>query len=148
MMKIIKDTGKSFNLENLLAKPLVAHLSTVVEDAPRDSPVWFYWKDDKIWIIGTASDTFPDRIKENPKCAIGIVDYNQHNGLFLHAGFRGTATVEPFDKVIANQLISRYLGTEIEEWDQRFKNLDNSNTLICFMPETVVVRDQSFVLPK
>ncbi len=31
----------------------------------------------------------------------------------LHAGFRGTATVEPFDKVIDNQLITRYLGTEI-----------------------------------
>lgn len=147
-MKIIRDTGRSFDLEEFLSMPLVAHLSTVVEDAPRDSPVWFYWREKKLWIIGTASDTFPDRIRKNPKCAIGIVDINQHTGLFLHAGFRGTATVEPFDEIIANQLLSRYLGTEIEKWDPRFKKLDDSNVLICFTPETVVVRDQSYVPPK
>ncbi|WP_179298686.1 pyridoxamine 5'-phosphate oxidase family protein [Evansella halocellulosilytica] len=144
-MRIIRDTGRSFDLDKFLSMPLVAHLSTVAEDLPRDSPVWFYWKDKKIWIIGTASDTFPHRIRKNPKCAIGLVDFDQHTGLFLHAGFRGTATVEPFDKSIANQLLSRYLGAEIEKWDPRFKNLDDSNVLICFIPETVVVRDQSYV---
>jgi hypothetical protein len=40
----------------------------------------------------------------------------------------------------------RYLGTEMEQWDPPFKNLDESNVLICFKPETVVVRDQSYVL--
>ena len=148
MMRIIRDTGRSFDLDKFLSMPLVANLSTVAKDSPRDSPVWFYWKDEKIWMIGTASDTFPDRIRKNPKCAIGIVDFNQHTGLFLHAGFRGVATVKPFEKTIANQLLSRYLGTEIEEWDPRFKDLDDTNVLICFIPETVVVRDQSYVLPK
>ncbi|MCR6111989.1 pyridoxamine 5'-phosphate oxidase family protein [Bacillus sp. A301a_S52] len=147
-MRIITDTGRSFDLEKFLSIPLVAHLSTMTEESPRDSPVWFYWKDKRIWIIGTASDTFPDRIRKNPKCAIGIVDFNQHTGLFLHAGFRGRATVKPFEKEMANQLLSRYLGTEIEEWDPRFKDLDESNVLICFKPETVVVRDQSYVLPE
>ncbi|WP_332634951.1 pyridoxamine 5'-phosphate oxidase family protein [Halalkalibacter flavus] len=148
MMRIIRDTGRSFDLESFLSMPLVAHLSTVAEGSPRDSPVWFYWQDKKIWIIGTASDIFPDRIRKNPKCAIGIVDFNQHTGLFLHAGFRGTAIVNSFNKIIANQLLSRYLGPEIEKWDPRFKGLDDSNVLISFSPETVVVRDQSYVLPK
>ncbi|OZM58000.1 pyridoxamine 5-phosphate oxidase [Lottiidibacillus patelloidae] len=143
-----RDTGRSFDLENFLSMPLVAHLSTVAEDSPRDSPVWFYWQDKKIWIIGTASDTFPDRIRKNSKCAIGIVNFKPHTGLFLHAGFRGTAIVKPFKKIIANQLLSRYMGPEIEKWDPRFKDLDDSNVLICFSPETVVVRDQSYVLPK
>lgn len=146
-MRIIRDTGKSFDLENFLSMPLVAHLSTMAEDSARDSPVWFYWKENKIWIIGTASDTFPDRIRKNPKCAIGIVDFNQDTGLFFHAGFRGEATVEAFEEIIAKKLLSRYLGTEIEKWDSRFKDLDESNVLICFKPETVVVRDQSYVLP-
>lgn len=34
----------------------------------------------------------------------------------------------------------------MEQWDPPFKNLDESNVLICFKPETVVVRDQSYVL--
>lgn len=147
-MRIIRDTGRSFDLEDFLSKPLVAHLSTVVEDSPRDSPVWFYWNGNAIWIIGTASDTFPDRIRKNPKCAIGIVDFNEQTGLFLHAGFRGRATVNPFDKITASKVLSRYLGSDINKWDPRFKNLDDSNVLICFIPETVVVRDQSYFLPK
>ncbi|PPA71161.1 pyridoxamine 5-phosphate oxidase [Jeotgalibacillus proteolyticus] len=144
---MIQDTGKSFDLEKFLSLPLVAHLSTVKDDSPRHSPVWFYWLENKIWIIGTASDTFPERIRRNEKCAIGIVDINPQPGLFLHAGFRGTATVKPFDKNIANGLLSRYLGTEIEKWDPRFKDLDDDNVLICFTPETVVVRDQSYLVP-
>ncbi|MCT8140315.1 pyridoxamine 5'-phosphate oxidase family protein [Anaerobacillus sp. CMMVII] len=144
-MQIIRDTRRSFDLEQFLSKPLVAHLSTLVEEFPRDSPVWFYWKDNEIWIIGTSSDTFPDRVKNNPNCAIGIVDFNPDTGLFLHAGFRGRAKVIPFNKLIANQLLSRYLGPDFEKWDPRFKGLDNSNVLICFEPETVVVRDQSYL---
>jgi hypothetical protein len=29
----------------VLAKPLMAHLSTVVKGEPRDSPVWFVWEE-------------------------------------------------------------------------------------------------------
>ncbi|ADU29549.1 pyridoxamine 5'-phosphate oxidase family protein [Evansella cellulosilytica] len=145
-MDIIRDTGRSFDLETFLLKPLVAHLSTVDIDVPKDSPVWFYWQDKKIWIIGTESDTFPKRIHQNPNCAIGIVDFNIETGLFLHAGFRGKATVKSFNKKIANQLISRYLGKDEERWDPRFKNLDDKNVLISFIPDTVVVRDQSYTL--
>ncbi|MFD2640187.1 pyridoxamine 5'-phosphate oxidase family protein [Piscibacillus salipiscarius] len=145
-MKVIKDTRKSFDLEELLSKPLVAHLSTVEEDTPKDSPVWFLWYNNRLWIIGTASDTFPKRIRRNSKCAIGIVDFNQETGSFLHAGFRGRATVETFDRKIANQLLARYLGPEMDQWDRRFKRFDEDNVLICFNPETVVVRDQSYKL--
>ncbi|MFN7249634.1 MAG: pyridoxamine 5'-phosphate oxidase family protein [Anaerobacillus sp.] len=147
-MKIIKDKRRSFDLEEFLNKPLFAHLSTVVGDEPRDSPVWFHWEKNELWIIGTSSDTFPKRIKNNPKCAVGIVDFNPKKGLVLHAGFRGTATVEPFVETIANRLLSRYLGADMNGWDPRFRNLDDSNVLIRFVPETVVVRDQSYLEPK
>lgn len=40
-MRFIRDTGRSFDIENFLSMPFVAHLSTLVEDSPRDSPVWF-----------------------------------------------------------------------------------------------------------
>ncbi|SDQ83050.1 pyridoxamine 5'-phosphate oxidase family protein [Virgibacillus salinus] len=144
-MKIITNGDRSFDLEKLLAKPLFAHLATVDKDAPSDTPVWFHWEKQQLWIIGTPSDTFPKRIKNNPKCAIGIADFNPKAGLVLHAGFRGTAAVLPFDSTIANRLLSRYLGLDENKWDPRFKNLDKSNVLIRFTPETVVVRDQSYL---
>lgn len=143
-MKIIKDKKRSFNLEQFLAKPLFAHLSTVEENLPRDSPVWFLWDNNILWIIGTSSDSFPKRIRGNPNCAIGILDFNVKTGLVLHAGFRGIATVEPFNHTIANRLLAKYLGDDTEQWDPRFKHLDDSNVLIRFIPETVVVRDQSY----
>ncbi|MGR3762988.1 pyridoxamine 5'-phosphate oxidase family protein [Rossellomorea sp. NS-SX7] len=144
MLKII--TGnKGFDLDEFLKKPLFAHLSTLSKDGPRESPVWFYWEDEHIYIIGTpSSDSFPGRIEENPACAIGIVELDPATGKVLHAGFRGRAAVIPFDKGIATRLLGRYLGPDEERWDPRFQGLGDSNILIKFTPETVVVRDQSF----
>lgn len=143
-MKIIRG-NRSFDLDDFMKKPLFAHLSTMAEEGPRESPVWFYWEDQCIWIIGTPpSDTFPARIEENPKCAIGIVDFDRHTGEVLHAGFRGSGTVEKFDEGIATRLLTRYLGPDEEEWSPNFKGLGDSNVLIKFVPETVVVRDQSY----
>ncbi|WP_246516525.1 pyridoxamine 5'-phosphate oxidase family protein [Salicibibacter cibarius] len=109
------------------------------EEGPRDSPVWFHWESAFLWIIGTPDDSFPKRIEINPKCAVGIVDFDQKSRKVFHAGFRGQGFVEDFDSGIANRLLSRYLGTD----DPR---LNNSNVLIRFMMETVVVRDQSYLI--
>lgn len=137
---------KHFDLDEFLKKPLFAHLSTLYNEGPRESPVWFYWENEQIYIIGTPpGDSFPRRIEENPACAIGIVDLDHTTGKVMHAGFRGKATVEPFDKKIATRLLARYLGTNEEKWDPRFQGLGSSNVLIKFVPDSVVVRDQSFI---
>ncbi|MBX0358441.1 pyridoxamine 5'-phosphate oxidase family protein [Halobacillus sp. Nhm2S1] len=144
-MKIIK--GKSsFDLDEFLMKPLFAHLSTSSTEGPRDSPVWFLWEDGYLWIIGTPGDTFPLRINTEPNCAIGIVDFDSRTGKVLHAGFRGKATVEPFDINLAKRLFTKYLGSNENMWDSRFKDQDPNNVLLRFVPETVVVRDQSYVV--
>ncbi|XEC96527.1 pyridoxamine 5'-phosphate oxidase family protein [Paenibacillus tarimensis] len=144
-MKIIRDRSRSFELNEFLKRPLFAHLATASDEGPRESPVWFHWEVGQIWIIGTASDSFPGRIEKEPKCAIGIIDFDVESGKVYHAGFRGHAVVKAFDKHMANKLLARYLGPHQESWDPRFKELDVSNVLICFTPETVVVRDQSYI---
>lgn len=135
---------RTFELRMLLDKPLFAHLSTSSENGPRESPVWFHWEDEFLWMIGNPGNTFPLRLKEEPKCAIGIVDFDHNTGKVWHAGFRGKATVEPFDQALAERLLSKYLGENKEVWDQRFQHQDEENVLIRFVPETVVVRDQSY----
>lgn len=143
-MQIIRDKKRSFDLEAMLGKPLFAHLATVEGDIPKDSPVWFHWEKNELWMIGTGKDTFPKRIQNNSKCAIGIVDFDVTTGKVHHAGFRGNGILEPFNSVIAYKIISKYLGKDETKWDQRFQNLDSSNVLIRFQPKTVVVRDQSY----
>ncbi|MFC4737211.1 pyridoxamine 5'-phosphate oxidase family protein [Bacillus daqingensis] len=143
-MKIIRDVGTGVDLDAVLAKPLVAHLATSAPEGPRDSPLWFLWEKERLWIIGTAGDTFPERVRQTAACAMGIVDFDASSGTFIHIGFRGTADVKPFDKQRADRLLAKYLGPERAAWDPRFQALGQENVLICFQPESVVVRDQSY----
>lgn len=142
-MEIIRGK-RSFDLDEFLKKPLFAHLSTASSEGPRESPVWFFWEDKCLWIIGTPGDTFPIRIDKNPKCAVGIVEFDPSTGKVLHVGFRGKATLEPFNFDLAKRLFAKYLGSEEKDWDPRFKNQDPKNVFIRFVPETVVIRDQSY----
>ena len=154
-MKLVRETGSHFDLDesgarrllnDLLARPMFAHLATGSASGPRESPVWFLWEDEEIWIIGNnQTDSFPKRIELEPRCAVGIVNFDVASGTVQHAGFRGRAHFEPHDRDRMVRLLSRYLG-EVGEWDERFvKILDDPDyTFIRFVPETVVVRDQSY----
>lgn len=146
-MRVIRDGSRgTFDLEEFLSRRLFAHLSTVSEKGPRESPVWFSWEDEALWIIGASADTFPKRIEKEPRCAVGIVDFDPSTGLVQHAGFRGRATVGPFDRDRARRLFSRYLGEDRERWDAMFREAldDTGLVFVRFTPETVVARDQSY----
>lgn len=156
-MKIVQKTGSHFDLDEdaarrfiaeILSRPLFAHLATLSEQGPRESPVWFLWEDDLLWIIGNyKTDTFPKRIELDPRCAIGIVDFDVSTGLVQHVGFRGRARLEPHDENRLKRLLGRYMG-ELENWDERFVTIlgDTEYVFIRFEPETAVVRDQSYKL--
>ncbi|MBM7837230.1 nitroimidazol reductase NimA-like FMN-containing flavoprotein (pyridoxamine 5'-phosphate oxidase superfamily) [Alkalihalobacillus xiaoxiensis] len=149
-IKIVDENQQSRKLLNqVLSRPLFAHLSTVENGAPRDSPIWFLWEEDALWFIGNLhSDSFPTRVKNNPHCAVGIVDYDQTTGLVHHVGFRGQGQLLPPDSSRAKRLFTRYMGSE-EQWNQRFTAvLTNPDWIwIKMIPETVVIRDQSYSRP-
>jgi pyridoxamine 5'-phosphate oxidase-like protein len=134
-----------FDLGEFLSRPLFAHLAHNSEQGPRESPVWFHWDGSRMWIIG--GSTFPSNLKRDPRCALGIVDWDWATGLCQHVGFRGTATVLPFDVAVAKVIFRRYFGPDEGGWDPRFADVlagESGLELVCFTPETVVVRDQSY----
>jgi len=146
-VKVIHDRARSVDLDEFLARPLFAHLATVSADGPRESPVWFLWESDALWIIGSQrDDSFPGRVESEPRCAVGIVDYDRERGLVHHVGMRGSASIVPFDPDRATRLLSRYLGTDEPSWDRRFRDTlrDPENVFVHFIPETVVARDVSY----
>jgi pyridoxamine 5'-phosphate oxidase-like protein len=157
-MRIRHETGSQFDLdeesarhvmEQILARPLFAHLATVSELGPRESPVWFLWEEGALWIIGNLkTDSFPNRIAADSRCAMGIVDFDASTGLVQHVGFRGQARLEPHDPQRMERLLSRYLGM-IEKWDPRFVTIldDADYVFVRFEPETAVIRDQSYRVP-
>jgi hypothetical protein len=157
-MKIVRDTGSHFELDEarslalmreLLMRPLFAHLATASANGPRESPVWFLWEDEALWIIGNyRTDSFPSRIEEEPLCAVGIVDFDHASGLVQHLGFRSRARLRPHDGPRMRRLLSRYLGQDAARWDERFVEiLDDADFIfVRFEPETAVIRDQSYIV--
>lgn len=146
-MKLIHDRPRTVDLNEFLSRPLFAHLASASEEGPRDSPVWFLWEDGAVWLIGSLrNDSFPRRIECEPRCSIGIVNFDRERGVVHHVGMRGRASVEPFDPDRASRLLRRYLGERVEAWDPRFRKTleDRDNVPIRFSPETVVARDQSY----
>jgi hypothetical protein len=150
-MKIIEKTVSVgdrdiFDLEEFLSRPLYAHLAHNSEHGPRESPVWFHWDGRSIWIIGGTS--FPANLKCDPRCSLGIVDWDLATGLSHHVGLRGTAEVLPFDRAMAKTIFRRYFGPDESDWDRRFDygstGEESDLTLVRITPETVVVRDQSY----
>lgn len=154
-MEVVRETGSYFDLDGesareltdkLLTRPLFAHLATASEHGPRESPVWFLWEDGALWVIGNyKTDSFPRRIEREPRCAIGVVDFDSSTGFVQHVGFRGHARLEAHDAERMRRLLGRYMG-EPGQWDSRFVKIlgDTDYIFIRIEPETAVVRDQSY----
>ena len=138
-----------FDLAEFLSRPLYAHLAHDSGRGPRESPVWFHWDGQALWIIGGTS--FPENLRREPRCAIGIVDWNPASGLSQHVGLRGRAEMLAFDPAVARTILGKYFGSDEDRWDPRFREDIDGETgvpLIRFVPETVVMRDQSYKPPR
>jgi len=116
--KVSAGDREIFDLDEFLSRPLFAHLAHNSENGPRESPVWFHWDGQAIWIIG--GQTFPENLEGDPRCAIGIVDWEPTTGRCQHVGLRGTAEVLPFDTAMARTIFRRYFGPDEKDWDPRF----------------------------
>ena len=154
-MEIVHNTGSHFDLdeerarrlvEEVLSRPLFAHLATASDDGPRDSPVWFLWEEGALWVIGNReTDSFPGRVAREPRCAVGVVEFDPATGLVRHVGFRGRAYLEPHDAARMRRLLTRYMG-DPAGWDSRFTEIldDENYGFVRFVPERAVARDQSY----
>lgn len=134
-----------FELDEFLSRPLYAHLAHCSEKGPCESPVWFHWDGQGIWIIGGTS--FPTNLKRRPACALGIVDWDMATGRSHHVGIRGRADVLPFDRAMARTIFRKYFGPDESDWDHRFDDVFTDEPgleMVRITPETVVVRDQSY----
>ncbi len=150
-MKIVESRVSSggraiFDLDEFLARPLYAHLAHNSDQGPRESPVWFHWDGEAIWIIGGTS--FPANLDRDARCALGIVDWDLVTGLSHHVGMRGKAEVLPFDGAMVKTIFRRYFGPDEADWDSRFDDATTGEEagvrMVRFSPETVVIRDQSY----
>jgi hypothetical protein len=144
-MEIIEDS-LPVELDAFLDRPLFCFLAQSPAAGPRVSPLWFLWEDESLWIIARLPGrSYPDRVREDPRAAVGVVDFDPAEGGVYHVGIRGQASLEPFDRDRADRLLEPYLGADQSEWDPMFRDLDPEEyRLLRVEPETVVARDQSY----
>lgn len=137
---------KDFEIDEVLCKPLMAHLATVENGAPRDSPVWFLWEDSCLWIFGTSNDSFVKRLRAEPKCAAGIVEYDLEKGILKHIGIRGIASLAIYDKERLMRFVAKYLGESKENWNLWFlaNIVDPLEIMIKIVPQSMVAKNVSF----
>lgn len=137
---------KDFEIDTVLSKPLMAHLSTVDEGEPRDSPVWFIWEESFLWIFGIDKDSFIKRLGKESRCAVGIVDFDLSKGILKHVGIRGKAKLSNIDHGRLIRFVSKYLGDDKCEWNSWFiANIVNPlNVMVQVTPESIVAKDVSF----
>lgn len=123
--KVSFGSDEIFDLDEFLSRPLYAHLAHHSEHDPRESPVWFRWEGQCIWIIGGTS--FPANLKREPRCALGIVAWDLATGRSQHIGMRGRAEVLPFDAAGGQSHFSTLLWAPDErDWDDRFCDVPSS----------------------
>lgn len=138
--------SNDFDVEEFLQRPLFAHLATASGDGPRESPVWFLWEAGELWLMGSDRDSFPKRIRAEPRCAVGIVEFHLAKGELRHVGIRGVGTVEALDRERLHRLLCRYLGEDEATWNQHFREavIQRLNLMVRIVPTSVVARDQSY----
>jgi len=136
---------RDFDIDEFLTRPLFAHVASIGGDGPCESPVWFLWEDGAVWMIADSQASLPKRLAADPRCAIGIVDFDLERGFLQHLGMRGAATVQATNADRLERFLARYIGPKTS-WNPRFKEqvIDRQDVMVRFVPETVVARDQSY----
>jgi len=143
-MRVVENT-MDVPIERLLERPLFCFLASVDDGLPRVSPLWYLWENETAWIMADREKTYVNRVESTPEAALAVVEFLPGSGVVRHVGFRGRASVEPFDLDRTNRLLKRYLGPDPETWDDRFlPPWSDRWCFIRFEPETVVARDQSY----
>ncbi len=138
-----------FDPDDVLYLPLMANLATVSSDGPRNAPVWFIWEEGALWLLATADSSSASRLKDDPRCAVEIVHFVNKDGILLHLGFRGQATVEPSSASRFKRLLSKYLGDDEASWNAWFiENIarigDPGARMIRLVPESTFTSNVSY----
>lgn len=108
-----------FNIDAFLARPLTARVAT---NGPTVRPTWFLWEDRAFWILTGPWAQLASLIRANPEVALVVDECDIDTGTVKQVVARGRADIVPFDIPRGRRKLTRYLGSNEEKWDQRFRD--------------------------
>ncbi len=150
---VLRHRKADFDMDEFLSRPLMAHLATTAESGACESPLWYVWEDQAVWLLAEVGyNSFQERIQRDGRCAIGFVDFSPSTGRIQHLGMRGIARSEPWDDARAMRFLRRYYRAYLGYREPPTRPGDVPITgrfpmiWVRFDPETMVLKDQSFAL--
>lgn len=137
------------DVNEFLAQPLVARVAANGPTGPTIRPVWFLYEDGVFWwLTGSSYSRLGELLTDDARIALVIDSCDLETGEVLAVTVSGQAEVSVLDPEIARRKLTKYLGPDIERWDERFRGaFDDPTTRLVFLrPEhSPRLRDLSFV---
>jgi nitroimidazol reductase NimA-like FMN-containing flavoprotein (pyridoxamine 5'-phosphate oxidase superfamily) len=134
-----------FDVDAFLAQPLVARVAT---SGPTIRPVWFLWEEGSFWwLTGSSYSRMADFLERDPNVVLVVDTCDLVTGSVRVVWARGVAEVVPLDLKRAVRKLSRYLGSDESQWEERFREPldgDPSTRLVQLTPTVLRARDLSF----
>ncbi len=136
-----------FDIDAFLARPLAAWVATA---GPTVRPVWYLWEEGAFWILTGPWSRLPALIERDPRLALVVDTCELATGEVLQVIARGEAQLLPFDVPRGRRKLARYLGTDEERWDARFRDYLYGDPAglgtrwARLVPSSLVAKDLSF----
>jgi len=149
-MELRREKGGAFDLDEFLARPLLAHLATSSEHGARASVFWYLWEDKSVWmIVEEGYNTAQDRVRKDPRVALAFTELDAKAGQLYHVGMRGHASLEAWDDARAARLLQRYYRYLPGYRDGTFRPGDKATgrfpmVWLRVVPESVVLRSWNY----
>jgi len=109
--------------------------------------VWFVWEEDCFWWLTGSWARLAEELGPDAEVALVVDTCDLDTGEVLQVRASGRAEIVPFDADRALRKLSRYLGPEVERWDERFTSGtfdDSSARFVRLAPARLRARDLSF----
>jgi hypothetical protein len=138
--------GRDFDPQIVLGQPLMIHLASSSNEGPRSSPLWFLYEEERVWLFGLAGDSFVQRLKKEPRCALSVVDFGLDMGKLLHVGLRGKAILHQVCPKRLERFVGKYLGKDKTMWNEWFVKqvVQPLDVMIEVQIDSIVAKNVSF----
>ena len=116
-MEVHRNDRAQFDLEEFLGRPLLAHVASFSDAGPRSSLFWYLWEDAALWmILEEGFNTLQERIRADPRVAVGFADFDPATGFLQHVSVRDASFA-------ATTASFRTTGRRPPTWERRCEEL-------------------------
>ncbi|MPZ80381.1 MAG: pyridoxamine 5'-phosphate oxidase family protein [Actinophytocola sp.] len=139
----------AFDIDAFLRRPLTARVAT---NGPTVRPTWFLWEDRAFWIRTGPWAKLGDRVRADPALAVVVDECDLGTGAVRQVTARGSAETLPFDTARGHRKLARYLGSDEDRRDPRFRRYLREDPAVTgamwirLRPDSLTAKDLSYAV--